>query len=241
MGMAYLPDGSVLDYGEYIRSHPHWQTVRLARYRFDEGRCVICRKKLTEQEYQTHHLHYQRLGNERMRDVITLCYDCHREFHHSWERSQYWKGKEPGHWEIFSLQHTAKLCAHYWKGDKFICKDPEAPNMCSRDVCRQLLDDYFTDFELQEHPRIDPNDVLLFVRNKRYEMFFEAESRGLTVEEFLDECYGPKIRGKTPLRTEAGKKNGTFDHTPKSFHRHYIENNNINILMKEVQKYEKGN
>ena len=86
------------------------------------------------------------------------------------------------------------------------------------------------------HPRIDPNDISLFVRNKRYELFFEAESRGLSVEEFLDEYYGKKVRGKNPLRQEAGRKNGPFDHTPESFHRHYTENNNINILMKEVEK-----
>lgn len=241
MGVAYLPDGTLIDYKEYIRSHPHWQAVRNKRFEFDKGRCVICHRDLTGKEYQTHHLHYQRLGHERIRDVVTMCPACHHDFHQSWTKSQFWKGKEAGHWEVFSLKHTARLCAHYWHQDRFICKDPEAPNLCNRDVCRQLLDDYYTDFGLLEHPIIDPNDISLFVRNKRYELFFEAESRGLSVEEFLDECYGPKIRGKSPLRTEAGKKNGTFNHTPESFHRHYTENNNINILMKEAEKYEESN
>jgi len=241
LGVAYLPDGSLIDYGEYIREHPHWQAVRQKRFEFDGGRCVICHKDLHGEIYQTHHLHYQRLGHERLRDVITLCPGCHHDFHQSWTKSNFWKGKESGHWEVFSLEHTARLCATYWKGDRLICRNPDAPNMCGKDVCRQLLDDYFQDFQLTTHPIIDPNDIFLFIRNKRYELFFAAEDEGMTVEEFLDSYYGPKVRGKNPLRQEAGRKNGPFDHTPESFHRHYSENPNINILMQEVRNYEASN
>lgn len=238
MGVAYLPDGTLIDYKEYIEKHPYWQKVRQARFDFDGGKCVICHKDLHDEPYNTHHLHYQRLGHERLRDVITLCPGCHHDFHRSWQKSQFWKGKEKGHWETFSLEHTARLCAHYWKGDRLICRSRDAPNLCARDVCRDLLDDYFRDFNLTIHPIIDPNDISLFVRNKRYELYFEAEERGLTVEQFLDEYYGQKIRGKNPLRQEAGRKGGPFDHTPESFHRHYLENPNINLLMEEVKKYE---
>ena len=241
MGIAYLPDGSIIDYKEYIQKHPYWKKVRAARFEFDGGRCVICHKSLSGMPFQTHHLHYQRLGHERLRDVITLCPGCHDDFHRSWQKSQFWKSKEPGHWEVFDLKHTAQLCHHYWKEDRLICRDENAPNLCSRDVCRQLLDDYFAEFQLTEHPIIDPNDISLFVRNKRYELFFTAEDRGKTLEEFLDEYYGPKIRGQNPLRQEAGRKKGPFDHTPESFHRHYLENNNINILMEEVKKLEESN
>ena len=237
MGLAYLPDGTLIDYKEYINKHPHWQNVRKARYDFDNGHCVICHRDLAGEPYQTHHLSYQRLGHERIRDVITLCDSCHHTFHQNWQQSQFWKGKEGGHWEIFNLYHTARLCAAYWHTDRIISRDPEGPNLCSRDACRQLLDDYFRDFGLETHPIIDPNDISLFIRNKRYELFFEAEERGLTVEEFLNEYYGPKERGKNPLRQEAGRKNGPFDHTPESFHRHYKENKNILKLMEEAKKY----
>ena len=237
MGLAYLPDGSLIDYKEYIEKHPHWQKVRTERFKFDGGRCVVCHRDLTGKTYQTHHLHYLRLGNERLRDVITLCAACHQEFHESWTRSNFWKGKESGHWDVYSLEHTARICARYWRQDRLISKDPDGLNLCSKDVCRQLLDEYFRDEGMTRPPRIDPNDISLFIRNKRYEMFFEAESRGLSVEQFLDECYGEKVRGKNPLRQEAGRKNGPFDHTPKSFHQHYLENKNINILMEEVKKY----
>ena len=136
------------------------------------------------------------------------------------------------------MDHTARLCAHYWKRDRLINRDPKSPNLCNRDVCRQLLDEYFRDFQIDRPPIIDPNDIQLFVRNKRYELFFDAEVRGLTVEEFLEEYYGPKVRGKNPLRQEAGKKGGPFDHTPESFHRHYEENKNIITLMEKVREIE---
>lgn len=238
MGIAYLPDGSIIDYNEYINDHPHWQKVRQARFQFDGGRCAICHRDLRGDVYETHHLTYQRLGHERMRDVVTLCKDCHTNFHRNWTQLQFWKGKESGHWEVFDLEHTARLCEHYWKWDKYIAKDPDGPNLCNQDACRQLLDDYFREFNLTAHPKIDPNDISLFIRNKRYELFFDAEARGLTVEEFLDEYFGPKERGKNPLRQEAGRKNGPFDHTPIKFHQHYNANKNINVLMDEVKKIE---
>lgn len=225
-----------MDYAKYIQTHPHWQKVRKARFDFDNGLCVVCHKDLHGKPYQTHHLHYLRLGNERLRDVVTMCDSCHKAFHQSWTRSQFWAGREEGHWEAYSLEHTARICAANWRHDRLISRNEDDPNMCSRDVCRQLLDDYFRRAHLTTHPRVDPNDIQLFIRNKRYELFFEAETRGLTVEQFLDEYYGEKIRGKNPLRQEAGRKGGPFDHTPANFHRHYLENKNLNILMEEVEK-----
>lgn len=240
MGLAYLPDGTLIDYKEYIAKHPRWKKVRQKRFEFDEGRCVICHKDLHGRVYQTHHLHYQRLGHERLRDVITLCPACHDDFHKSWQKSPFWKGKEAGHWEVYDLNHTAQLCRYYWKDDRLISRNPEALNLCNEKVLRDVLDDYFKVFGLEKHPLIDPHDVSLFVRNKRYELFFEAEQRGLSVEEFLDEYFGPKVRGKNPLRQEAGRKGGPFDHTPESFHRHYNENKNINLLMEKVKELEGG-
>lgn len=238
MGIAYLPDGKRIDYGEYIRTHPRWQKVRQARFEADGGMCVFCHTDLTapDAKFETHHVSYWRLGHEKLRDVITLCPACHKAFHENWQKVQFWKGREEGHWEMFDLTHTANLCRKYWQQDKFISKDPDGLNLCNKDVQKQVIDEYLSGVNSSAPVVIDPNDIGLFVRNKRYELFFEAEKRGLSVEQFLDEYYGPKERGKNPIRQEAGKKNGTFDHTPESFHRHYSENKNINILMKEVNK-----
>lgn len=234
MGLAYLPDGSSMDYDEYITKHPHWQVVRRARLKFDNYCCAVCHKDVSN-GYETHHLNYLHLGNEHMTDVLTLCSSCHVKFHNNWRKQDFWKGREVGHWTAFDMEHTARLCNKYWKEDRLISKDPNGPNLCNRDIAKQYVEAYLKDIQTGQPVLIDPNDFSLFVRNKRYELFFEAETRGLTVEEFLDEYYGPKERGKNPLRQEAGKKNGPFDHTPKSFHAHYKENRNINTLMKEVE------
>ena len=84
MGLAYLPDGTMVDYKDYIQKHPRWQKVRKARFDFDGGRCAVCHRDLRGEPYQTHHLSYQRLGRERLRDVITMCDSCHHFFHQNW-------------------------------------------------------------------------------------------------------------------------------------------------------------
>lgn len=240
MGLAYLSDGSRIDYKVYIEKHPHWQKVRKARFIFDNGSCIICHRDLRGEAYQTHHMTYQRLGHERMRDVVTMCASCHDAFHKNWNRVHFWRSKEKGHWDVYDLPATARLCSMYWQDDRLINKDPSAPNLCAKDVTQHYIDKYYAEVMPPNNPIIDPYDISLFVRNKRYELFFEAEGRGLTVQEFLDEYYGPKVRGKNPLRQEAGRKNGPFDHTPESFHRHYAENPNINILMQEVKNLEEA-
>ena len=237
MGLAYLPDGSRMDYKDYLK-HPRWKKVRQKRLEFDDYKCVVCHRDMHGEPYETHHLSYALLGRERIRDVITLCPSCHQTFHQNWQRLEFWRGKETGHWQIFNLQYTAEICSRYWRDDRLISRNPDGYNLCSNDVAAQMIDDYFRIVALAVHPVIDPHDITLFVRNKRYELYFEAEERGLSVEEFLDEYYGPKVRGKNPLRQEAGRKNGPFDHTPASFHRHYNENKNILTLMKEVNRIE---
>ena len=235
MGYAYLRNGERIDYRAYIENSEYWQKVRAARFEDDGGRCVVCHEDLHGKRFETHHISYTRLGQEHRTDVITLCPRCHTIFHNNWQKSNYWKGKEPGHWEAFSLEHTARMCLMYYKLDKFICKDADAPNLCNTDVSRSFVDQYFKDMLIENAPRLDPHDFELFVRNKRYELLFEAEERGLSVEEFLDECYGKKIRGQNPIRRDAGKY--FTQHTLASFHKHYAENKNINILMQEVKNY----
>ena len=235
MGLAHLRSGERIDYKQYIESHPHWQLVRKTRFKFDEYRCVVCHRNLTGDRYETHHLSYLNLGDEHLTDVITLCPDCHKKFHRNWTKSTWWTGRESGHWDVFDINHTARMCAKYFKEDRFICKDAEAPNLCRDETDREYVERYHKEFELLSQIAIDPHDFSLFVRNKRYELLFDAERRGLSVIEFLDEYYGEKIRGKNPIRRDAEKF--FTKHEVKSFHKHYSENKNINLLMKEAAKY----
>lgn len=236
MGIAILPDGSRMDYKEYIEKHPHWQAVRKARFKFDNFQCVVCHKKIIGNDFQTHHLNYNHLGNEHMTDVITLCDSCHAKFHNAWQKATFWKGRESGHWDVFNIDETANLCVEYYAEDKFICRDENALNLCNKEVGRDLIDRYMREFALSYNPNIDPNDIQLFVRNKRYELAFDAEQRGLTIEEFLNEYYGQKVRGKNPIRQEAGRY---FNIDFKKMHRTYTENPNINKLMKIAKEKEK--
>ena len=236
MGYAYLKNGERIDYKQYIENHPHWQRVREARLRFDGYRCGICHRDLTGIRYETHHLTYMHLGDEHITDVMSLCPKCHAIFHRNWAKQTYWKGKESGHWEVFNLPHTAIMCVKYYPEDRFICKDANAPNLCNGDTDRQYIDKYVKELQLSPAPVIDPHDIELFVRNKRYELLFSAESRGLTLEEFLDECYGLKVRGQNPIRRDAEQY--FKKHTMEAFHKHYLENNNINILMEKARDIE---
>lgn len=234
MGYAYLRSGERIDYRQYIESHPHWQKVREARYEFDNGVCVVCHADLHNKRYETHHLSYMRLGAEHLRDVVTLCPACHAMFHRNWAKQTYWKGKEQGHWEVFSLEHTARMCSRFYKEDKYISKNIDGPNLCNTDTDRQYVDRYFKEAKLSRAPMIDPHDLELYVRNKRYELLFEALDRGLSLEEFLDDYYGEKIRGKNPIRREAGQF--YTKHTIESMRKHYAENKNINMLMETAEK-----
>lgn len=237
MGLAYLPDGTSMDYKEYIATHPHWQLVRRKRFEFDNGLCAVCHRGVHD-GYETHHLYYTHLGNEHLTDVITLCPSCHTKFHNAWQKQDFWKGREQNHWQAFDLEHTAQICACCWKRDRFISGNHEDVNLCNKDIQREVVEEYLRTNGSGQPILIDPNDIGLFVRNKRYELWFHAEDEGLTMEQFLDRQYGEKVRGNNPMRVEAGRFFGK--HKPESFRRNYKANKNINVLMKEVKKHEKA-
>ncbi len=64
-------------YAEYLAS-PHWQEFK-QRYREEYGavRCASCH----DPKYELHHKTYDRLGAERISDVIPLCRQCHEVVH----------------------------------------------------------------------------------------------------------------------------------------------------------------
>lgn len=64
-------------YDEYLRSE-HWVELK-ARYwsKWTDLACVGCDEKAVE----LHHVNYQRLGDEGLRDLIPLCRICHSDMH----------------------------------------------------------------------------------------------------------------------------------------------------------------
>ncbi len=66
-------------YGEYLRSR-HWAAVK-ERYRKSNlpQCCLSCYSK--DKPTDMHHKSYNRLGNEKLMDLIPLCRDCHSKTH----------------------------------------------------------------------------------------------------------------------------------------------------------------
>lgn len=66
------------DYLQYLKT-PHWLEFK-ARYESDPEKlheCFVCGKM----EYELHHITYERIGKERMDDVVPLCKTHHRATH----------------------------------------------------------------------------------------------------------------------------------------------------------------
>lgn len=68
-------------YAEYLRSSS-WFGRRTARLRADGYHCTICGRC---ENLLVHHLTYDRIGNERLADLRTVCRDCHTGLHEVWQ------------------------------------------------------------------------------------------------------------------------------------------------------------
>jgi hypothetical protein len=68
-------------YGAYLRS-PQWKAV-VWRYRHSRlpQRCAVCGDRQT----MLHHRNYNRIGNERLGDLIPLC-QAHHDQQHQFQR-----------------------------------------------------------------------------------------------------------------------------------------------------------
>lgn len=187
---------------------------------------------------------YENLGHEGIYDLITLCDNCHDNFHKNWQHKEYFKEQDEDHWERYSLIDTAKLCGQYlnrdyWFGGDLICTNP--------DVRYGLIDEYYKENEISTPNIIRPEDIELYFSRKRYEvLFFEEEHRpgfvldkaiNPAIDDFLDEKFGKKGgKGGNPKRADA--RQFILRHSWEGFHRNYWYLKHINYLMKEAKKYE---
>lgn len=67
------------EYYNYLKSKD-WAARRLERMKIDKFRCQMCGSK---HNLNVHHLTYDRLGCEKMTDLLTLCKYCHKRVHES--------------------------------------------------------------------------------------------------------------------------------------------------------------
>jgi hypothetical protein len=69
-----------VNYHEYIQSREWKEKAKLVKARA-HMRCEYCGMKGNGYTLQAHHLTYERLGREKMSDLVCLCDDCHKEAH----------------------------------------------------------------------------------------------------------------------------------------------------------------
>lgn len=112
--MANLPKNSPdkvralreMPYEEYLRS-PWWRLRRHARLKQADGKCERCGKVISIAD--VHHVHYDRKGEERDRDLEVLCRDCHGKLHFDESRRQHIGQYEMLAREALRLDHPTSL------------------------------------------------------------------------------------------------------------------------------------
>ncbi len=66
-----------MPYSEYLKTQ-EWIRRRQIALKIVEHRCQLCN---SSDSLQVHHRTYQRLGCEKMGDLLVLCAECHTLFH----------------------------------------------------------------------------------------------------------------------------------------------------------------
>ena len=72
-----IPRPLLSEYIAYMDSK-EWQRKRSARLAIDRKQCVLCG---TLNNLHVHHVTYERLFNEKMSDLMTVCKSCHEVLH----------------------------------------------------------------------------------------------------------------------------------------------------------------
>ena len=71
------PDTGKVDYKDYMQSR-EWRDRANIVKAHSAWRCRICNRHESEVTLDAHHNTYERLGHERLSDLICLCRDCHK-------------------------------------------------------------------------------------------------------------------------------------------------------------------
>ena len=79
-------------YVEHLMSEK-WKQTKLTRLLIDDFKCKQCNKPITAETSHCHHITYQNLGDEGMKDVVSVCPQCHNDIHEFY-------GKNAGHYPL---------------------------------------------------------------------------------------------------------------------------------------------
>ena len=70
-----------------------WKQTKLTRLLIDDFKCQQCGKPITAETSHCHHITYQNLGDEGIKDVVSVCQQCHNDIHE-------FSGKNAGHYPL---------------------------------------------------------------------------------------------------------------------------------------------
>jgi 5-methylcytosine-specific restriction endonuclease McrA len=72
---------------EYIKhlTSPEWKRFRQRALRYYSNKCMLCGSILN---LTLHHNTYERMGKERLTDVVVLCKSCHGAWHYRDKRKK---------------------------------------------------------------------------------------------------------------------------------------------------------
>ena len=84
------------EYIEHLKGDK-FKEIKMERLKLDDYRCQICFKQVDEITSHCHHITYLRVLNEKISDLSTLCYCCHKKLHE-------FHGKNKGHYPLISME-----------------------------------------------------------------------------------------------------------------------------------------
>ena len=109
----YKSEDEAYDYKKYMKTKA-WAKLRNAFLDKHGNRCEIC---TSTAKNQAHHNSYRRLGNEKEVDLVSICWDCHHEFHKKVKSKSLRRMGECSmcrrndiEYEVFADHRTLKLC-----------------------------------------------------------------------------------------------------------------------------------
>ena len=68
------------EYRHYLTTSK-WKALRLKTFKRDRYTCQHCGVTGSSDTLHCHHLTYDRLGDENLNDLLTLCNTCHKKVH----------------------------------------------------------------------------------------------------------------------------------------------------------------
>jgi 5-methylcytosine-specific restriction endonuclease McrA len=87
--MFFADDNEPMQLSRRYYERRDWQERARARRKFDGGRCVHCKRWVgfSGPGGVVHHLNYEHLYAERIEDLVTLCWEHHRQWHEDRRRA----------------------------------------------------------------------------------------------------------------------------------------------------------